>query len=115
MMKKFTKRELREALAYAAAGGQALHLHNVISNWSRAPRCFRDAIRRKELIAHLFDQDTKRLVAMAYEFGIMRIYVHRRGQPGQHIDLCGVNLIKAETLCDDPEEYRIRFGRHQET
>jgi hypothetical protein len=37
-MKCFQCLEVEEAVAYAAAGGQALHLHRIIVDESRAPR-----------------------------------------------------------------------------
>lgn len=36
-MKHFTMREIEEAYAYAAEGGQGLHTHNIIVDEARAP------------------------------------------------------------------------------
>lgn len=55
-MKRFDMREIAGAIHHAEAGGQALHLHNVIVNRARAPACFVRAVERGEPIAHLFDQ-----------------------------------------------------------
>lgn len=92
--------ELREAEAFALAGGQALHLHRVIVNRARAPRCFVRAVDRGEDIAHLFDQDAVRLVRTAHALGVRVINVERRGGPGQHIDLCGLPLRRALSQCE---------------
>jgi hypothetical protein len=108
-MKEFSKRQLREALAYSNEGGQALHLHNVIANPKRAPACFKRDIRKGFQIAHLFDCDRKRLIATVKMFGVTKIKVEREGEPSQHIDLCGTPLSKALMYCDDPKEYHVRF------
>ena len=63
-------------------------------SWAKGwggPACFR---RAKEF-AHLFDQDAERLVATARRLGVRRVVVSRRGQPQQHVDLCGGPLRKA--------------------
>lgn len=99
-MKKFTVYELPEALAHAAAGFQALHLHRVIVDPARAPRCFVNAVGRGEDIAHLFDQDHGRLITTARDFGVKVIVVEHRGRKGQHVDLCGSPLRKALALCE---------------
>jgi hypothetical protein len=91
----FKQHEVREAVAYAAEGGQALHLHRIIANRAKAPRCFVRAIDRGEEIAHLFDQDEARLRATVRELGVRVVVVERRGEPGQHVDLCGAPLKKA--------------------
>jgi hypothetical protein len=111
IMKEFRKREWREAIAYAMEGGQALHLHNVISNRKKAPSCFRKAVRRGEMIAHLFDQDRKRLIATAKKFGVVNTHIERRGQPGQHIDLCGDPLIRAMIYCEDQDAFHTMFDQ----
>lgn len=100
-MKQFATRELREAIAYAAAGGQALHLHRYIIDRSKAPSCFKAAITRGQDIAHLFDQDEARLVDTVKRLGVRVISVERRGQPGQHVDLCGWPLERAKSLCEE--------------
>lgn len=94
-MKRFTEREVEEAIAHAVAGGQALHLHRIIVNPKRAPRCFVEAIRRGEAIAHLFDQDAFRLRATALRLGVRVVVVERAGTAHQHVDLCGVPLRRA--------------------
>jgi hypothetical protein len=48
--------------------------------------------------AHLFDQDLPRLIATARALGLRKPLIHRLGQPGQHVDLWGAPLEKAEQL-----------------
>src|SRR5262245_19278773 len=98
-MKHFSDLEVEEAQAHAAAGGQALHTHRIIANWEKAPYCFRAAVRRGEDIAHLFDQDVKRLALTARKLGVRVVVVERLGRPGQHVDLCAGPLRKALALC----------------
>lgn len=97
-MKSFPTFELDEALAYARAGGQALHLHQIIPDRRRAPRCFVAAVDRGEDIAHLFDLDRARLVATAKRLGVKVVVVDRDGTDRQHVDLCGAPLRKAVAL-----------------
>lgn len=92
--------ELREAVEYAEKGGQSLHLHTIIGNRSKAPECFVRAVDKGENIAHLFDQDKRRLIATARKLGIRVIMVEREGTPHQHIDLCGAPLKRAVELCE---------------
>lgn len=94
-MQIFREREVEEAVAHSAAGGQALHLHRIIVDRRRAPRCFVQAVDRGESIAHLFDLDTERLKATARRLGVRVIYIDRAGTPNQHVDLCGGPLRKA--------------------
>lgn len=100
-MKSFEQNELREAIAFAQDGGQALHLHKIIRNWSKAPSCFKRAVNKGENIAHLFDQDVERLKATCKSLGVNVILVERAGTPKQHIDLCGAPLRKAIALCGE--------------
>jgi hypothetical protein len=92
--------EVKEALQYAALGGQALHVHRIIVDPKRAPRCFVNAICRGEEIAHLFDRDDERLKATARRLGVRIIKIDREGTPRQHIDLCGAPLRKAIRLAN---------------
>lgn len=103
-MKIFATMELREAQTYAASGGQALHLHNIIVNERTAPQCFIRAVRRGEWIAHLFDNDVERLTATARRLGVNVIVVEHQGHKDQHIDLCGRPLRKALVLAGGCEE-----------
>lgn len=89
----FEWRELRQALDYAARGGQSLHLHRFIH--PKAPPCFRQAVARGEQIAHLFGQDKERLIATAKRLGVKVIVVERESTSKQHIDLCGKPLQRA--------------------
>lgn len=92
-MRSFESRKMREAIAFAAGGGQALHLHTIV--FPNSPKCFRDAVARGESIGHLFDQDEERLVNTARRFGVRRIVVEKRGLPTQHVDLCGAPMRAA--------------------
>lgn len=94
-MKRFTMRELEDAIAHAAAGGVALHTHRFIGDRKKAPRCFVAAVDRGEDIAHLFDMNEVRLCATARRLGVRVIVVERSGTNRQHIDLCGAPLRKA--------------------
>jgi hypothetical protein len=86
------RKAISEAKAYAAAGGQALHVWDPgPGGWPRAPAVFQ----RTRPWAHLFDQDLDRLVATAKRLGVKVIKPGRVGGPGQHIDLCGAPLKKA--------------------
>ncbi|MBU6429915.1 MAG: hypothetical protein KGR26_12955 [Cyanobacteria bacterium REEB65] len=94
-MRIFLEREVREAQEYAEAGGQALHLHQIIVNRSTAPRCFVREVDAGNDIAHLFDQNLGRLRDTVRELGVRVVVVERRGEPGQHVDLCAGPLQKA--------------------
>jgi hypothetical protein len=101
-MRVFKDRELKEALAWAATGEQALHLHKIIVNRKKAPQCFVRAVDKGEYIAHLFDQDKQRLEETARDLGVRVILIEREGTPSQHIDLCGKPLREARFLCEEP-------------
>ncbi len=106
-IKAFQMMEIEEAYAFAADGGLALHLHNIIVDPRKAPRCFVDAIARGENIAHLFCKDVELLIKTARKVGVKVIVVENKGTKRQHIDLCGAPLRRAEKLA---EEYR----KHQQ-
>jgi hypothetical protein len=99
-VQSFAEREVEEALAHAAGGGQALHLHRILPDPMRAPWCFRAAVRRGEYIAHLFDQDVGRLALTARRLGVKIVVVERLGTPAQHVDLCAGPLRRALALCE---------------
>lgn len=98
-MKRFEQREIREAQDYAGEGGQALHvwMHDpeAALEYRRAPRVFRE----NTPWAHLFDQDEERLVKTVKRLGVRIVKVERRGQRGQHVDLCAGPLKKAIAMC----------------
>lgn len=94
----FQQMQVNEAIACAAAGGQALHLHRIIVDERRAPQCFVRAVRRGEDIAHLFDQDKDRLVKTVKKLGVRVIKIERIGTPRQHIDICGKPLERAKEM-----------------
>ena len=77
-MKRFKNRDVKKALAYVAAGGQALH--------GSLAHMF--GVREMEW-AHLMDNDLDRLIATAKRLGVRRVVVERMNERGQHIDLCG--------------------------
>jgi hypothetical protein len=54
----------------------------------RAPMAFR----RSPMWGHLFGDDADELVRLAKIFGVRRPFVHRKGERGQHVDLCGAPL-----------------------
>jgi hypothetical protein len=90
-VKRFEQRELREAIAYAKEGGQALHVHRMNMNGHRL-------FSRYPEIAHLLDQDLSRLVATARSLGVRVIKVEKRQTESQHIDLCGKPFEKAKAI-----------------
>lgn len=102
-MKIFSDIEIEEAYDYARAGGQALHLHQIIADRNKAPRCFVQAVDRGEDIAHLFDQDYRRLFETARKLGVKIIVAEGRGTHWQHIDLCGTPLKKAIAMAEKEE------------
>ena len=89
-MRQFEKRQVREAIAYARDGGQALHVYPGIKSMP-APRSFHKSV----LWAHLFDQDGSRLRATARQLGVRRIVVDQEKTEKQHVDLCGKVLERA--------------------
>ena len=94
-MKRFEKDQADEAIAYAAAGGQAFHVYPRLG--MDAPACFQ----RSPLWAHLYDQDRFRLCETARRLGVNVIVVHREGEVTQHVDLCGKPLARADAKCKD--------------
>jgi hypothetical protein len=109
-MKLFQHDEVQAALAHADAGGQALHVWRPPNDgrrsyWPGAPEHFLQHL----LWAHLIDHDEKRLIELARSLGLMRVYVHRRGRRGQHVDLCGEFLQRAIRAC----ERMIAPGDHE--
>ncbi len=102
-MKHFEAMLLEEAIAYSMEGGQALHTHQIIVDYDKAPSCFVREVEAGRDIAHLFDQDEARLVATAKKLGVRVILVERRGQESQHIDLCMGPLKGALGMCKKDE------------
>ncbi len=89
-MKRFKNRAIKEALAYVAEGGQALHGTEAIP-----------AGGKRVLWFHLFDNDLDRLIATVKRLGVRRAMIERMNQRGQHIDLCGAPLKKAFAECKE--------------
>lgn len=75
-MTLYRKDEERDALAYAAAGGQALHVLGVTPG-------------------RLYDRDLPRLVKTARELGQVSVHVFRTCTDRQHVVLAGMPLIRA--------------------
>ena len=99
----FAAAEVGEAVAFAADGGQALHLHSIIPDRGRAPACFVREVDRGGQIAHLFDRDRSRLVRTVRALGVrVVVVVEREGTARQHVDLCGGPLRKARALFREP-------------
>lgn len=108
-MKIFFQREIREAYAYAAAGGMALHLCSVAFAGPQAPGCFR----RGEQFAHLFDQNYDRLIGTAKCFGVKVVVPQHCGTYRQHVDLCGKPLARAINLANKWAEREKRQREEQ--
>jgi glycerophosphoryl diester phosphodiesterase len=104
-MKLFAQRDLTAARAYAAAGGQALHVMSGAFGDAdpTAPNCFKN----QKQIAHLFDQDKERLIKTVKRLGVRVIFVDREDTIGQHIDLCKKPLERAiqESEWPRPKSY----------
>lgn len=86
--------DLRAAIAYAVAGGQALHVWDpgeAGSTWPRAPQVFRQS----RPWAHLFDANAARLEATARRLGVRVVLISHRGTRHQHVDLCSTPLRRA--------------------
>ena len=88
---------LKDAMDFAASGGQALLIHPW--NLRTGPRCFHGA----RCLGKLLDQDAARLEATATRLGVRRIVICRRGQLGQHVDLVGIPLQRALPSADSSE------------
>ncbi len=90
-MKAFTQRELAQARAYAAAGGQAL--------------CTPDAlVTGSGCVAYLLDQDYARLIATAQRLGARNAAPHHCGMPSQGVELRGRPLRRAVEVVAATEE-----------
>ena len=108
-MRGFLSRDIRAAIGHALAGHQALHLHTV-GVGAGAPGVFKNAVAGGQWIAHLFDQDTDRLVKTAKRLGVRKIVVDRPGEPAQHVDLCGLPLSRALAECDNRADLPTQPG-----
>lgn len=98
-MVAYRDRELADAIQWSLKGGQALHLHRVIPDPTKAPRVFVEAVARGDWLAHLFDRDADRLVHTARRLGVRVVHIGRQGAPGQHVDLCAGPLDRALAEC----------------
>ncbi|HUX16767.1 MAG TPA: hypothetical protein VMW52_09870 [Phycisphaerae bacterium] len=100
-MKLFPTKDIKGAMAYAAAGRQALHM--MTGEWAKGwggPQCFRKA----REFAHLFDQNADRLIGTARRLGVRQVVVSERGTHRQHVDLCGRPLERAKAQADAIKE-----------
>lgn len=97
-MIEFVQRDVRRALAWSAAGGQALHMMTANRIADSAPRPFHGS----KYFGHLLDQDTDRLMRTARRFGLRRIFIHHEGEASQHVDLYGSPLQNARRACKTP-------------
>jgi hypothetical protein len=102
-VRRFEKRSVRSAVAYAADGGQALHVFEAIKGMP-APGCFR----RSKLWAHLFDQNAERLRATARRLGVRVVVVHHPETVKQHVDLCGKPLECALAMCEEGNLFEVK-------
>ena len=84
-------RDLKEAIAYSKDGGQALHVHTFTMNGHPLFRRYRE-------IAHLFDQDARRLIATVRALGVRVVKIEKRGTDSQHVDLCGKPFLRARQI-----------------
>jgi len=100
MMVRFATHEILAAHAYAAKGGQALHVWEGTHWPGSSPACFRVS----HQWGHLIDADEERLIATARRLGVRKIHVSKPGRQGQHIDLCGAPLRKAIAEAIEKEE-----------
>jgi hypothetical protein len=75
-MTLFRPHQEQDALAYAAAGGQALHLVALTP-------------------ARLYDRDVARLVQTVRDLGESAVLVAATGTPRQHVVVSGLALCKA--------------------
>lgn len=75
-MTLFRPHQEADALAYAAAGGQALHLVALTP-------------------ARLYDHDCARLVRTVRDLGETSVRVHRTGTAHQHVVVRGMTLLRA--------------------
>jgi hypothetical protein len=93
---------LRDARAYSLEGGQALHVWQPgPGGWPGQPACFAAEARAGHPWAHLMDQDVDRLTATVKRLGVRVVVVSKRGQPDQHVDLCGGPLREAMAKATD--------------
>ncbi len=105
-MKVFEERQIFEAYKFAAGGGQALHLFSDPGVYPGAPACFK----KSREAAHLFDQNTKRLIATARQLGVRVIKIGRIGMSKQHVDLCGRPLRQAIKFAEGYKQYCLDAG-----
>lgn len=97
----FEEGEIREALAWSAAGNVAIHLHQIV--FPGSPRCFVSAVNRGEDIAHVFGIEEEELRTLAYQMGVRVIVIDRAGTPRQHVDMCAKPLKKLLALVREEE------------
>jgi len=106
-MKWFKK--ITQCFDHVERGGQALHVYPAMpKSFPNAPNCFK----RAKLWAHLMDNNEERLIRTARELGVKVIKVSKRGERGQHIDLCGVPLERAMTRAKKVTKRFVKEDKH---
>lgn len=93
----FMMHEIREAFAFAASGGIALHLMGDITGdaFKNAPRVFKG---RK--FGHLFGPNREALTTAAVSLGCKPEWIQKVDDPKRmHFDLVGSRLERAKKLC----------------
>lgn len=101
-MKVFQWRELKEAMAFAADGGVAIHLHKIV--FPNSPTCFKRAVAAGENIAHVFCRDRELLESLARRHGVRVIKIEHPGTNRQHVDLCGKPLASLLNVASTPNQ-----------
>lgn len=110
-MQQFARRDIAAAKAHAAAGGVALHVWEPTSGeraaFAARPQGLPPPFARSALWAHLFDQNELRLARTVARLGVKVVKLEHRGDPAQHVDLCGKPLDRALAECEGRVEPRL--------
>ena len=92
MFKIFRQRQLKDAMEFVANNPDkfAIHLHRIV--FDNSPGCFHKAVQSGYPIAHVFCRSLPKLIALAEDAGVKKLFVHFPRKERQHIDLCGKPL-----------------------
>jgi hypothetical protein len=90
----FKMREIREACAWAFAGGVAVHDTGFPYTW----RGYGKSI-TYDHTCHLFARGTPELIAAARRLGMNVRWIQKPGTADEHFDLFGSRLTRALALC----------------
>lgn len=101
-MKIFGPTQARKAVAYAAAGNVAVHLH--YPRGKNMPACFRRELDAGRPVAHVFAADAAELRRIGNHVGARKADIERPGTPLQHIDLCGAPLRRLMSMISEGRE-----------